>query len=82
MLKFLISRDHSPPQQYIHSWEQPAMETVGQPAANAKHGQTSDRSCVKMAALLGAPISLLQATQGEGIRVASFIIALGLGVHI
>jgi hypothetical protein len=29
------------------------------------------RFCVKTAGLLVAPISLLQATQGEGIRVAS-----------
>jgi hypothetical protein len=41
------------------------------PGANAEHGQTLDRSCVKTAGLPGAPISLLQSKQGEDIRVAS-----------
>jgi hypothetical protein len=41
------------------------------PGMNAKHGKTLDRSCVKTAGLPVVPISLLQPTQGEGIRVAS-----------
>jgi hypothetical protein len=38
---------------------------------NAEHGKTLDRSCVKTVDLPVAPISLLQSTQVEGIRVAS-----------
>ena len=43
----------------------------GTPGANAGHGKTLGRSCVKMAGLRDVQISLLQSTQGEGIRVAS-----------
>jgi hypothetical protein len=42
---------------------------------NAEHGKTLDRSCVKTAGLRDMQISLLQSTQGEGIRVASSITA-------
>ena len=41
------------------------------PGMNAKHGRTLDRSCGKTVGLRVAPISLLQSTQVEGIRVAS-----------
>jgi hypothetical protein len=39
--------------------------------ANAKYGKTLNRSCRKTVGLPVAPISLLQSTKGDGIRVAS-----------
>jgi hypothetical protein len=43
----------------------------GTPGANGKCGETLEISCGKTVGLLVAPISLLQSTQGKGIRVAS-----------
>jgi hypothetical protein len=46
-------------------------EPCGTPGANAENGRTFKHSCGKTVGLPVAPISLLQPTQGEGIRVAS-----------